>query len=178
MDFPKFSAKISMSFDAPREISPHSVSPHHWGLSRWNRQIKQKAQKTEMGINLSHDADCNLVSHIFYGVFLEFSSHFFWEGCEGKLVFTNARRFVTIEGPCSAQHLPCITDSEMLSWHHLFGIFLPVYEFHSHCSLPPGGWTDLVSKTVQGQGCCWGTVGPFSALGPINSDLKIFPLWL
>jgi hypothetical protein len=29
MDFPKFSAKISMSFDAPREISPHSVSPHH-----------------------------------------------------------------------------------------------------------------------------------------------------
>jgi hypothetical protein len=160
MDFPKFSAKISMSFDAPREISPHSVSPHHWGVRGWDRQTKQKPQKTEMGIDLSHNANCDPVSPVFYGVFLEFSIHFFWAGCEGQLVFTNARRFVTTEGPCSAQHLPCITNSEMLSGQQLCGIWLPVYGFHCHCSIPPGDLTDLLSKRVQGQGCCWGTVGP------------------
>jgi hypothetical protein len=90
--FSKFSAKISMSFDAPREINPHSVSPHHWGVRGWDRQTKQKAQKTEMGIDLSNDADCDPVNPIFYGVFLEFSSHFFWAGCEGQCVFTNPRR--------------------------------------------------------------------------------------
>jgi hypothetical protein len=28
-DFPKFSTKISESFDAPREINLHWVNPHH-----------------------------------------------------------------------------------------------------------------------------------------------------